>query len=216
MFIVMTGLSVYSQTYWKDTVTYIGFPKTNTVEQLHDTIYNNTSSPLTVTWNVASDNLLPGWTGVSICDNLACLPYNTMSNTSIIPPNDKMTLDVQVKAAPTAMDGCSYVTLNTSVGMLVYKYCTFPTSTKEFDNNSLVSIYPNPATNFINLNLNNKKISSINVVNVIGKRIAKFSVDPTNTPEIRIPLDRVSDGVYLLQFADNAGKVLGVRRVTKQ
>ena len=52
-------------------------------------------------------------------------------------------------------------------------------------------------------------------MNLIGKKIAKFAVDANRSP-INVPLDNVSTGVYLLQFADAKGKVIGVKKVTKQ
>ncbi|GBL36307.1 hypothetical protein EMGBS15_19020 [Filimonas sp.] len=54
------------------------------------------------------------------------------------------------------------------------------------------------------------------MVNVIGRRIAKFNVDASKSDEIQSASLKVTDGVYLLQCADAYGKVLGVRRVTKQ
>ena len=50
---------------------------------------------------------------------------------------------------------------------------------------------------------------------MIGNKIAKFAVDVNRSP-IYIPLDNVSTGVYLLQFVDSKGKIIGVKKVTKQ
>ena len=98
---------------------------------------------------------------------------------------------------------------------IVYKYCSWPTSVKELDPANFVTIYPNPASNFINITINNDKISNLNVLNVVGRKVAKFEVTPNTPNPIRIPLDNVADGVYLLQFTDADGKQLGVKRVTK-
>jgi hypothetical protein len=86
---------------------------------------------------------------------------------------------------------------------------------KDFENNNIVTVYPNPASSFINITINDKKVASMNVINVVGRRVAKFDIDATTPNPIRVPLDNVADGVYLLQFSDVNGKILGVRRVTK-
>lgn len=220
---ITLSLSSFSQTIWKDTVIYNGFPKDGGVYGLYDTIFNNGASPLTLTWSKTSDNLLSGWTGISVCDfatgvSGTCYNWPDLSSMKsiVIAGNGKAMLEVQMKASSTAADGCSYVTLGTNFGPIVYKFCTYPTSTKDFDNNNLVNVYPNPANDFVNIVINDKRISTVNVVNVIGRRIAKFPVDALRNDIIRVPLDKVSDGIYLLQFADVSGKVLGVRRVTKQ
>ncbi len=218
--LVVLSMSSFAQTIWKDTV-FVSIPKDGFVHELYDTIYNNTSSPWTLSWSKSSETLLSGWTGIGICDATigagTCYGWTDMStHTLVIAPNGKATLDVQIKAATTAADGCSYINLTTNAGPMTFKICAWPTAVKDFDNSNLVTIYPNPATDFVNIQLNDKKITNINVVNVIGRRIAKFNVDASKNDEIRVPLDKVTDGIYLLQFADAYGKVLGVRRVTKQ
>jgi len=45
--------------------------------------------------------------------------------------------------------------------------------------------------------------------------MARFEVDPSRYHSLTYNLDHVANGVYLLQFSDSKGKILGVRRVTK-
>ncbi len=221
--LISFSISSFAQTIWKDTVTYGCFPKDGNLYAVYDTIYNNTASPLTVTWSKTGELILPGWSSTGICDGVAgsaggtCYLFSDAStHTLVIPANGKGYIDVQIKAIPTADDYASWVTLTTSVGPMTYKFITCPTAVKEFDNSTMVTLYPNPATNFINITLNDKKITNINILNVIGRKIARFDVDATKNSPIRVPLENVADGIYLLQFADANGKVLGVRRVTKQ
>lgn len=221
---VCLSVSSFAQTIWKDTVTFPGsFPKDGFVHELYDTIYNSSSSPLTLTWTKQSESLLTGWSGVGICDQPigggigTCYLFNDLTTHSvIIPANGKATIDVQMKAVSTAADGCSYVTVSSSAGPLTFKFCAWPSAVKDFDNSNMVNIYPNPASDYVNISIYDKRITNVNVVSVIGRRIARFNVDANRTEDIRVPLDKVADGIYLLQFADVNGKVLGVRRVTKQ
>lgn len=215
--------SAFAQmTVWKDTVVYTGFPKTNIGKYKSDTIYNgNTVDSMEVSWYKSSDNLLTGWSGVGICDINNCYTYDGATHSFKLPPSGKGIMYVDMKAEPTAADGCSYVTIRLSeVGTInskdiVYKYCAWATQVKDLENNNLVTIYPNPASSFINISINDKKITTLNIVNVVGRKVAKFDIDNSTPNPIRIPLEGVADGVYLLQFADANGKLLGVRRVTK-
>lgn len=215
------SISSFAQTIWKDTVVMDGFPKDGSIHELYDTIYNNSSSPLTLTWSKGSEALLTGWSGIGICDQTVgagqCYNWTDFStHTIVIPANGKATIDVQMKAISTATDGCSYVTINSNLGNMVFKFCSWATPVKDFNNSNMVNIFPNPASDYVNINILDKRITSINVVNVIGRRITKFNVDADRSDVIRVPLDKVADGIYLLQFADLNGKVIGVRRVTKQ
>jgi hypothetical protein len=160
---------------------------------------------------------LTGWEGVGICDKVTCYTYaNTLtSKTFTLDPGEKVIMYVDMKAATTAADGNSYVTVTTNFGPMTFKFMTWATQVKDFENNNIVTVYPNPASSFINITINDKKVASMNVINVVGRRVAKFDIDATTPNPIRVPLDNVADGVYLLQFSDVNGKILGVRRVTK-
>lgn len=221
--VLFLGLHAFAQmTVWKDTVVYTGFPKTDIAKYKADTIYNGSAlDSMEVSWFKSSDNFLTGWSGVGICDIANCYSYDGSSHSFKLPPNGKGILYVDMKASPTAADGCSYATIRLAeVGTMntkdiVYKYCAWATAVKDLDASNMVAIYPNPASSFIHIGLNDKRISSLNVLNVVGRRVAHFDIDGGTPNPIRIPLENVADGVYLLQFADANGKLLGVRRVTK-
>ena len=198
-----------------DTVWYKGFPKDNVLHSLKDTITNNTASPVTITWNKSAENILTGWSVLGLCDPVACYLNSTDNHSATLNPGESGVWYVDMKAATTAQDGTSWVKLTTNYGDMVYMFQTWPTSVKDFDNNNLVSIYPNPATDKITIALTDKRIASVQVVNVIGRKMARFEVDPSRDHSLTYNLDHVANGVYLLQFSDSKGKILGVRRVTK-
>jgi len=219
---VLASSGFAQMTVWKDTVIYTGFPKTDAAKYKADTIYNgNMADSMEVSWYKSSDNFLTGWSGVGICDIITCYSYDGSTHSFKLPPGGKGILYVDMKATTTAADGCSYVTVRLNeVGTMntkdiVYKYCAWATQVKDLESNNLVTIYPNPASSFINISINDKKITTLNILNVVGRKVAKFDIDNSTPNPIRIPLEGVADGVYLLQFADANGKLLGVRRVTK-
>lgn len=199
-----------------DTAWFNGFPKDGFVHSLKDTITNNTASPVTITWNKTSDALLSGWTGIGLCDPDACYPYNGSPHSVTLAAGASGAWYVDMNAATTAADGTSYITITTNYGDMTFAYKTWPTAIKDVDNANLVTIYPNPATNFISFNLNDKRIASISILNVIGKKLAKMEVNPSNNSKLSFSLENIPNGVYIVQLNDTKGKLLGVRRVTKQ
>ena len=214
--LTVTGLISQAQVDIKhDTVWYKGFPKDNVLHSLKDTITNNTSDTVTITWNKSDENLLTGWTILGLCDPAACHSNSQDPHSATLNPGESGVWYVDMKAATTAQDGTSWVTISTNYGDMVYMFQTWPTSVKDFDYNNLVHIYPNPATDKITIALTDKRIASVQVVNVIGRKMARFEVDPSRDNSLTYNLDHVANGVYLLQFSDSKGKILGVRRVTK-
>jgi hypothetical protein len=224
LLVALSTAPVFSQTIVDDTTVYIKnagcMPKTNVIAGADGTIINNTNASISLSWTLTNLSLLSGWTLESICDPTTC-KTSTLLNSNPGPyffniaAGASANILVDLKAGPNAADGTSYVTVTTSAGDIVYKFSTCPLGTKDFDNSNFVNIYPNPATNHINIALNDKNISFVNVTNVIGKKMAKFAVDANRSP-IYIPLENVSTGVYLLQFVDSKGKIIGVKKVTKQ
>lgn len=220
LLVAVTSLSAFSQIVTHDTVSYTEnatcFPKDGTEHHLLDSVFNNTANPVTIKWSVSNQSLLSGWSLTSICDPYLCYNDPIVGQKSFtLAANSHGVIQVSMKAVSAAADGSNFVTLTTNVGDMTYKFSSCPLSTKDFDNSNFVNIYPNPATNYINIALNDKNISTVNVTNVIGNKIAKFAVDVNRSP-IYIPLDNVSTGVYLLQFVDSKGKIIGVKKVTKQ
>jgi hypothetical protein len=214
--LTVTGFISQAQVVIKhDTVWYKGFPKDNVLHSLKDTITNNTASPVIINWNKSAENILTGWSVLGLCDPAACYLNSSDNHSATLNPGESGVWYVDMKAATTAQDGTSWVTLTTNYGDMVYMFQTWPTSVKDFDNNNLVSIYPNPATDKITIALTDKRIASVQVVNVIGRKMARFEVDPSRDHSLTYNLDHVANGVYLLQFSDSKGKILGVRRVTK-
>ncbi len=198
-----------------DTVWFNNFPKDGFTHALKDSIINNSASPAVVTWSKSSELLLTGWTGTGICDPNACYNFDNNSHTVTLAPNSTGVFYVDMKAISTAADGNSWVTLATNFGNMTFKFTSWPTQVKDFENNNLVTVYPNPATSFINISINDSRVTTLNVINVVGRKVARFDINSSTPNPIRVPLDNISDGVYLLQFADANGKLLGVRRVTK-
>ena len=182
----------------------------------------STTDSITIKWNKTGETLLSGWSGVSLCDNIQCYSYDNSSHSFKLAPGAQGFLEVSLTSTSSAADGCNLTNVRfsqvggTATKDVLFKICAWPSSVKDYENNEIVTIYPNPASDHVNITFNDKKISSVNVMNVIGRKVAKFDVDANKSNQYRVPLSNVADGIYILQFADANGKILGVRRVTKQ
>ncbi len=220
---LFTFFAIASQaqiTVLHDTVSKV-WTKDGITHALKDTLVNNTAAPITVTWNKTNEILLTGWSYIGICDKITCYPAPvTGSHSFTIDPGEKVAMYVDVKAIATADDGFNYITVKLNDGIsdkyMTFEFYTWPTQVKDFENNNTVSIYPNPATNFINLNILDSRITDINVVNIIGKKIGHYDITASTPNPMRVPIDNIAKGIYLLQFTDNNGKLIGIKRVTKQ
>ena len=217
------GLSSYAQfSVTADSVVKEGVAK-GIAEHVKCYVTNtSTTDSITIKWNKTSETLLSGWSGVSLCDNIQCYGYDNTPHSFKLAPGAQGFLEVSLTSVSSAADGCNLTNVRfTQVGGtttkdVLYKICSWPNSTKDFENNDIVNIYPNPASDYVNITFNDKKITSVNVMNVIGRKVAKFDVDASKSNQYRVPLSNVADGIYILQFADVNGKIMGVRRVTKQ
>ncbi|MBI5914589.1 MAG: T9SS type A sorting domain-containing protein [Bacteroidetes bacterium] len=75
-----------------------------------------------------------------------------------------------------------------------------------------ISIYPNPATNYISVN-KDENVREIAVFNLVGRKLKTFQ---------RIEKDEhydVSDlpnGMYLVQIIDNSNKIVTTQRISKR
>ncbi len=72
-------------------------------------------------------------------------------------------------------------------------------------NVDLIKVYPNPAQEFVNIDLNefSDKVNSINVMNVNGQQISSTTV--ANDKTLKLPLQGLSDGFYFIQFQSEQG-----------
>jgi hypothetical protein len=81
---------------------------------------------------------------------------------------------------------------------------------------NLVDVYPNPTHNMLNFNVQDKNVKSIHLSNIIGKQIQRMNINSANGSVYQMSLNTLPKGIYILQYKNAAGKVLGVTKITKQ
>ena len=75
------------------------------------------------------------------------------------------------------------------------------------DQEKEISLFPNPATNFVNVQINNDFIGklALHVINIIGNRIKNIEIDKTSTNfSYLILLDDIPAGIYFIDVVMGA------------
>ena len=72
-------------------------------------------------------------------------------------------------------------------------------------------IYPNPATDYISVS-NSEEVDEIIIYNLVGRLIRKFKVEEGE----KYRISDLSNGMYLVRFFNNRGKLLATQRLSKR
>ena len=75
-----------------------------------------------------------------------------------------------------------------------------------------LKIFPNPATDYIEIEDKNDLVNRIRVVNLVGKEV----INKIAVKGKKYPISDLSNGLYLVQFIGNDGKILTTHRLRKR
>jgi hypothetical protein len=75
-------------------------------------------------------------------------------------------------------------------------------------NSSTVSLFPNPATDFIVLTTTDRELGAVKIRDVLGKTLGEFI---TSKPNITIDCSSYPNGMYFISFQNDTQ--IGVKRV---
>lgn len=75
-----------------------------------------------------------------------------------------------------------------------------------------VSVFPNPATDFISIN-KDENIKQITVFSLVGKKLKTFEEVEKNE---RYDVSDLPNGMYLVQVIDNTNKIVTTQRISKR
>ena len=189
-------------------------------------------TPSKVYWKVTSTNFPATWSdanSINICDNVNCW---TNAGNSLLNGSAEYLSDPYLTPGP----GLFKATFNLANGASGTHYVTFALKdsatnwTKPITfvvskawttgvnnvnrNNDEVTLYPNPATDDLNVVFGaNDGIKNIAVFNVIGKAIVVYKVAGNSA---KMDISRLPNGVYFLRMSDAKGQVVSTKRFTKQ
>ena len=75
-----------------------------------------------------------------------------------------------------------------------------------------ISIYPNPATNYISID-NDESVKSIVVFDLVGRKLKTFKDIRKNE---QYDISTLPNGMYLVQVTDTSNKILTTQRISKR
>ena len=89
-------------------------------------------------------------------------------------------------------------------------FCAFAQAEKKSDFVA-VSVFPNPATEFITVN-NEEAVKNIQVYNLIGRKMKSFDVAKGERYEV----SDLPNGLYLVHLIGRNNKLMTIQRLTKK
>ena len=72
-----------------------------------------------------------------------------------------------------------------------------------------LKVFPNPATEYFQLNDRNNSVDQINIYNIVGKKMGSFNVEEGK----KYYLDQLPKGMYLLQLISDDKKIISTQRL---
>lgn len=207
--------------------------------KVYNRIKSGSSTPLTLKWTIISHNLAngTGWdmTTSGVCDNKLCYSYTTSDNPfangkryesfqyddKSFEGNDHDFHVVFGTSNPTS-GSSAYVRVymedaaTSSARTLTFIATKNPTGVSTTTSYDDVVLYPNPATDAINVIYDPAAgVKTIAVYNLIGKLTGPI-YKPANNGSAKLSLGDMPNGVYFMRLMDARGHVVATRRFTRQ
>jgi len=189
----------------------------------HGKITNVSNQTLNIVWRRLVVDAPAEW-DYRICDNNACYPTITGTNYNppqiaellTLAPGDTSLLDVHL--LPRGVDGPGIVALElklvedltTVIATANYEVEVFNTTSVAEVNVPKLQVYPNPATDFIQLK-NGQGIEQVVIFNTIGKQVRTFEVQPNGV----YPVADLPNGMYMVSLVAE-GRVMKTVRLIKR
>lgn len=181
---------------------------------------NLTNRTLELRWEIKKTNLSEGWQAV-VCDH-QCYTSLVSSKTFKLEPNEVLH-DFKVSFRPNGKEGMGnleVVLYDVKNKQATEQAITFSgaaqsvhTSTHGFSKETTApKIFPNPAIQFIHLRDDYNRVKLIEVYNVVGRKMQRFSV---NHDGEKYDVSRLPRGIYMVRMLDSNGNIVRTQRISK-
>lgn len=192
----------------------------------HANITNNSSTAVSIKWNLQPQSNVPGAWEVYICDNNNCYTPSVISN--IMPgildapvelqPGESGLMDVHVRPNFVAGYGTVMVPITTtfdtvtvlSTGVYNFDITGLISSTSDLEKSN-IKVFPNPASTYFNIS-DNELVSTIEVYNVIGKKLKTYEASNGSSYDI----NDLPKGLLMVRMLDKDAEVVKTVRLTKE
>ncbi len=146
--------------------------------------------------------------GLRVIDisNISNQNLNEIHFFDTFPQNDNLGFSGLWNAYPFFESG-NIVLSDIDTGFYLIKSSTL--SNDEFELDKEITLYPNPAENFINIKLNNKPINSIKIYNTLGELV--YNKTNIKSSKFRLNVSEYPSGFYIASINDVINKRLIVK-----
>ena len=144
--------------------TSLNLPTTGVKQKASMYVTNNGAGTANFEWRILQYYIPPGWSSFGVCDWFLCQPFaDTSWHVAACTGNQTDTLYMEVGRGANTVDGCAQARIeyreqgqtSKEVTLTVSSYSSFsscwPLSTQTFDRNNSIEVYPNPASDEINI-----------------------------------------------------------------
>ena len=193
-------------------------------------IENDANTPVEITWNAATDvnnDLLVYTFQLATNDTFEDLLINNQVGTALSFTTNEMEVNTILEALGVATgesitlyhraisgDG-SLQTIGETLAITLTRATTL--SIDNLDKNVEMTIYPNPATNFINIKSTNANVNNANitVLDITGKQLYNRDLKLNGTVQ-SINISNYNSGIYILKIVDLDNNATTIKRVVKK
>jgi hypothetical protein len=183
-------------------------------------IRNLSNRTLELRWEIKKTNLSEGWQAV-VCDHQCYTPL-VQTRTFRLQPNEVLH-DFKVSFRPNGKEGMGHVALALYVEgakSSSQQIVTFSGAAKSSQSNiaglghenGVPKIYPNPVTEFMYLKDDYDAVKTVEVYNVVGRQLQRFSVSYSGQ---KYDVSRLPRGIYMVRMLDESGNIIRTQRVSK-
>lgn len=188
---------------------------------VHNGVTNNSGAPITIKWIRTVNTFPASWNGSSVCDKITCWGTDVDSKEVDLGIDSSSILDVHF--FNEGRTGSGYVEIivfdiadsaNTVRTLKFYGEANNNVGISSLDTKSL-SIYPNPTSNFIQINGVNQldAIETIEIYSIIGRKVFQKEVSSLN--DLKVNVQNFENGVYLIKLFDKTKNVAYTKTFVK-
>lgn len=170
-------------------------------------------------WSIIEIDQPTDWFGLAICDNVNCYYNLTDSDTlTLASVKNDSTFEFKITFGPNSVDGVGNLKIaffnpDDTTGYadtLTIGLDTWPLSIEDAKDQE-VSIYPNPTSSMITVDLGSDQNVDVEVYNFLGQSVARQFVQGSRA---QIDLSGLVEGTYFVAWMTDKGRV--TRRVVKE
>jgi hypothetical protein len=206
-----------------DTITYCVADMVNIFDAGEVFCINNTGSPMAVNVHRFADQYAC-FTSNQYCWTICYNPATSISPDSLVIPANDTSIAFHGWATPNGHPGCCFIKYRfsneydtTQFADVTIKYCfSSNCSAPDLGNEELsiqqVLLYPNPASGWVNLNVESMNASGVvSILDVSGKEV-KILYIPQHSTQVNIPVNDLGNGIYFCTLKVN-GKTMVTRKL---